>query len=153
MPVDEEGLARAREAIEVTPIMRFLGFRPVACDDPEAYCVEMDLRPEVLNRAGIPHGGAVATLLDHTGGFAAILLCGRGGSTSDLHIRYLEAERSGTYRAEARVVREGGRLIVLEVRATCDDALIAIASMTIAPMGESRTARAGVEVAPDDVGD
>lgn len=134
MPIDEQGLAQARAAIEATPVMRFLGFRPVVGDDPEAYCVEMDLRPEVLNRVGIPHGGAVATLLDHTGGFAAILLCGRGGTTSDLHVRYLDAERTGTYRSEARVVREGGRLIVLDVRATCGDTLIATATMTIAPM-------------------
>lgn len=133
MPIDEQGLAQARQAIAATPVMHFLGFRPVA-GDPEAYCVEMELRPEVLNRVGIPHGGAVATLLDHAGGFAAILLCGRGGTTSDLHVRYLDAERTGTYRAEARVVREGGRLIVLDVRATCGDALIATASMTIAPM-------------------
>lgn len=45
-----------------------LGYRLVAWSDGAAV-VEMDIRPEILNRQNIPHGGVHAVLLDTAMGY------------------------------------------------------------------------------------
>ncbi len=97
--------------------------------------MEMARTPEVLNLAGNPHGGAIATLIDHVGGVAVGLTVGHGGPTADLHIRFLRAPDGSPIRADARVLRTGRRLAVVEVRVYGQSGeLAAIGTMTTAPM-------------------
>ena len=101
------------------PIMRFLGIRVDVPRDDDVYVSELVATPATLNLLGIVHGAAIAALVDHAGGYGAKVLTGRGGPTSDLHIRYLGAAKEGdALRAEARVQRAGRTLIVMDVRVT-----------------------------------
>ena len=129
-------------ALTSIPVLKWMGMRWVDTGDPDVYVVEMDIRPDLLNLAGVPHGGVIATLIDHTGGFAAGVLTGRGGPTADLHVRYLTGTRGTTLRAEARIVRAGRQLAITETRVFDDTGkLVAIGDMSIAVSnaGEPRT--------------
>lgn len=124
--------------MEQMPIMRFLGIRIDVPRTDGVYVAELDATPDTLNFLGIVHGAAIAALIDHAGGYGARVLAGRGGPTSDLHIRYLGAAKEGSVlRAESRVERAGRSLIVMDVRVTDqDDRLIAVADLAIAPTTE-----------------
>ena len=68
-------------------------------------------------------------------GYGAKVLTGRGGPTSDMHIRYLGAATEGSVlRAESRVQRAGRTLIVMDVRVTDQDGrLVAVGDLALAP--------------------
>ena len=117
------------------PLLRFLGLRVVEPPAFGVYSVAMDLHPNSLNLMGSPHGGALASLIDHAGGHATGVLLGRGGPTVDLHIRYLTVPRQpGAVRADARIIREGRSLVVVAVDVLdAEDRLLATGSLTVAP--------------------
>ena len=124
------------------PVLAWLGLRRLPSDDTDVFIVEMDLAERHLNTGGSPHGGVLATLIDHCGGHAAGAIAGSGGPTADLHVRYLARARSGPIRATARVMRAGRQLIVTEVRVTDGEGtLIAVGDMTtsVAHAGSART--------------
>jgi uncharacterized protein (TIGR00369 family) len=130
------GISRdaAKHIASEIPMLRFLGCRFLDTGDPDVVVVEMPNTASVQNRMGTPHGGSLAALADHTGGLAAALLTGRGGPTTDLHIRFLTVPADATVTAEARLLRDGGRLIVTEVR-MFDGLrnLLAVATVSTAP--------------------
>ncbi len=81
----------------------------------------MPVDPPAFNGSGNLHGGAIATLVDVAAGSCAA----RASSfdplqhslvTADLHVRYLGRPKGSPVRAEARVMRAGRMLIVIEVR-------------------------------------
>jgi acyl-CoA thioesterase len=117
------------------PIMGFLGIRVNVPRDDDVYVSELEATPATLNSIGIVHGAAIAALIDHAAGYGAQVLTGRGGPTSDMHIRYLGAATEGTMlRAEARVQRAGRTLIVMDVRVTDQDGrLVAVGDLALAP--------------------
>jgi len=127
--------SRSAEVVDRVPLLAFLGLEVVETHSTHVYSVSMKLGPRVQNPLGVPHGGAVATLMDHTGGMAASELCGRGGPTVDLHVRYLATPRdSSSIRADATVVQKGRSLIVVEIKVHDDhERLLAIGSLTVAP--------------------
>ncbi len=65
---------------------------------------------------GVVHGGVIAALADTAGGLATYMACPRGTrvATIEMKINYLEAVSSGTVRAEARVVRLGTHIAVVD---------------------------------------
>jgi uncharacterized protein (TIGR00369 family) len=111
----------ASERLSLTPLHSFLGFRATRIDE-EVAVLEMPIDPNAFGGTGNLHGGALATLIDVTSAMAA----SRANPfdfethslvTADLHIRYLGRPSGGdTVRAEARVVRAGRQLIVVETR-------------------------------------
>lgn len=117
------------------PLLRFLALRVVTPAEPGVtMSVEMDRTADTLNLAGNPHGGAIATLIDYAGGSAVAAELGHAGPTVDLHIRYLRAPEGSPLRADARLLRTGRRLAVVEVRVLGGSGeLAAIATMTTAP--------------------
>jgi uncharacterized protein (TIGR00369 family) len=101
------------------PLQEFLGISTSQRDD--VIVGTMDVGDHSLNAAGNLHGGAIATLIDVTSGIAAA----RSGSyrpgenaivTSDIHVRYLGRTTTASVRAEARVLRAGRQLVVVETR-------------------------------------
>jgi uncharacterized protein (TIGR00369 family) len=109
------------ERLQMSPLHRFLGFRAVQIDT-EVAILEMPIGPDAFGGTGNLHGGALATLIDVTSAMAA----SRANPfdfethslvTADLHVRYLGRPGGGdAVRAEARVVRAGRQLIVVETR-------------------------------------
>jgi len=122
-----------RVAHTSTPLHTLLALQFVTGPDPAVVTVEMPVAPGAFNGSGNLHGGAIATLVDVASGSAAA----RAGTfrpgentlvTADLHVRYLGRPKGTLVRAEARVVRAGRQLIVVECRVSDDlGNLIAVA--------------------------
>ena len=99
------------------------------------------LRPEVLNPGGIAHGGVIATLSDVC--TSAMALQADGGKrrivTQSCSIHYLSPGTGEALRCEARVIRKGRRVCV--VQADCfsgDGTLCAVATYEIAYLNVPR---------------
>ena len=109
------------ERLQLSPLHRFLGFRAVRID-AEVAILEMPIAPDAFGGTGNLHGGALATLVDVTSALAAnrrnpFDFETHSLVTADLHVRYLGRPSGGDkVRAEARVVRAGRQLIVVETR-------------------------------------
>src|SRR6266571_6473277 len=80
--------------------------------------LSLEVKQQHLQLAGVMHGGAIATLIDTAVAFAIV-----GASkpedrftTVDMKVNYLAAIREGRITAEARLIRDGRRIIV----ADCD---------------------------------
>ncbi|ADU51554.1 thioesterase superfamily protein [Thermaerobacter marianensis DSM 12885] len=96
---------------DAIPFRRHVGIRVVEAGGGRAVLV-LPARPEVGNRFGNVHGGALATLVD--GAMSNAILSrlpahDRIGGTVELSIRFLEPA-TGDVRAEGRVLRVGGRI-------------------------------------------
>lgn len=95
------------------PMAKTLGFRLVEAERGRAV---FEGRPDrsVYNPLGGVHGGYAATLLDSACGVAVASALGpdRGHTTLELKVSYLRglSERSGTVRAEGRLVSLGQRV-------------------------------------------
>jgi uncharacterized protein (TIGR00369 family) len=122
-PTDVIELLRA--AHSSTPLHQLLGLQFVAGPDPAVVVVEMPVAAGAFNGSGNLHGGAIASLVDVASGSAAA----RAGTfqpgvntlvTADLHVRYLGRPKGALVRAEARVMRAGRQLIVVECRVADD---------------------------------
>ena len=102
----------------------------------EVAVVEMPVAAPALNSSGNLHGGAIATLVDSACGVADAVATGVDRTqhtlvTADLHVRYLGRPKTDRVRAEARTVRAGRQLIVVECRVLDgDDNLIAVADFS-----------------------
>ena len=111
----------------VNPLFNTLGVRVERVDaDGAVLCMEVDERH--LQGAGVAAGGVLATLLDEAMAHAvlAILDGGKATATVDMSVRYLLPVRKGdTVRAEARVLRQGGRIIHVEADVLLPDGDIA----------------------------
>ena len=133
-PLDPE-LERIRKTAFEMPLHKLLGLRFVPRND-DVVVVELPVRHEAFNGSGNLHGGAIATLVDVAGGSCAARASGfdplkQGVVTADLHVRYLGRPKGDVVRAEARVMRAGRMLIVVEVRVLDNfDNLIAFADFS-----------------------
>jgi uncharacterized protein (TIGR00369 family) len=117
----EEAVAEARRIFSVTPLHQLLGITIREPDDSGVVVAEMPVRPDAFNMSGNLHGGALATLIDVAGGSCAGRASGfdpltQSLVTADLHVRYLGRPKGDTVRAEARALRTGRMLIVVEIR-------------------------------------
>jgi uncharacterized protein (TIGR00369 family) len=109
-----------RATFHATPLHKLLDLRFLERGAGEV-CVEMPVRPEAFNASGNLHGGALATLIDVAAGSCAARASGFDHArqslvTADLHVRYLGRPKGDTVRAEAKVMRAGRMLIVVEIR-------------------------------------
>jgi uncharacterized protein (TIGR00369 family) len=117
---DAEVAAHLRSMFHEMPLHRLLGLRFVEME-PGVVVIEMPVRAEAFNGSGNLHGGAIATLIDVAAGSCAARASGfdpltQSLVTADLHVRYLGRPKGDSVRAEARPVRVGRMLIVVEVR-------------------------------------
>jgi uncharacterized protein (TIGR00369 family) len=136
-----EAIESMHRAFGEMPLHALLGLRMVEWG-PNGVTVEMPVREQAFNSTGNLHGGAIATLIDTASGTAAAL----GSSfvpgvntivTADLHVRYLGRPRTDLVRAEARVLKAGRQLVVVETQVLDEnDRIIAVAdfSAMIVPM-------------------
>jgi uncharacterized protein (TIGR00369 family) len=73
--------------------------------------------PQVVNTSGALQGGLVATLVDVAGGQFGLeyLQPDTTMTTADLFIRYLRPIRQGSAFAVPRMLRSGGRAMVMQI--------------------------------------
>jgi uncharacterized protein (TIGR00369 family) len=103
------------------PFNQLVGFRLRAIEKGFARA-EAPFRPELIGDPARPalHGGVISALIDACGGFAVwseVSLKNRV-STIDLRVDYLAPGTAEPLIAEARVVRLGNRVGVVDVRCT-----------------------------------
>lgn len=104
---------RSANRPDIGPFGKMLGFRVEEWRDSYVR-MEMDLRPEHLNRSGVLHGGIISTLLDTACGYAGTW-CTKEGNvrwavTVTLTTSFTGQARSGTITTIGRK-RGGGRKI------------------------------------------
>jgi uncharacterized protein (TIGR00369 family) len=95
---------------------------------------------------GVVHGGVLAALADTSGGLATYMACPMGTrvATIEMKINYLEGVERGNVTSDARVVRIGRHIAVVDCDVTDDEGrLVAKALMTffVGPFAESRRPR------------
>jgi len=111
---------------EMIPFNRFLGLKVIHVERGLAR-IQIPFRDELVGDFMRPalHGGVISTIIDVAGGFAVWthLDNERGRvSTIDLRVDYLRPGRLTAIHAEARVVRAGNRVGVVDVRVFHPDA-------------------------------
>ena len=79
--------------------------------------MQLPLGPHITNMRGGLQGGLIATLADVVAGRVALAGVGPDAAvaTSNLNIHYLGSINVGPAQAEARIVRQGSRMAVLQV--------------------------------------
>lgn len=117
-----------REIFHQTPLHALLGFEfhetpAPQPGEPGVVRVSMPVRESAFNASGNLHGGAIATLIDVAAGACAARASGfdpvtQSLVTADLHVRYLGRPKGDRILAEARLMRAGRMLIVVEIRVT-----------------------------------
>lgn len=116
--MDDTTLRRLME--EVIPFNRVLGIKLTGADEGFAR-LEIPFRDELIGDPWRPalHGGVISALADAAGGAAVWTSVPNPHarvSTIDLRVDYLRPARAATLVAEARVVRVGNRVGVVDVR-------------------------------------
>jgi uncharacterized protein (TIGR00369 family) len=116
-------LEHLRQVFHTTPLHSLLGLEFDELDEPGVVRVSMPVRESAFNASGNLHGGAIATMIDVAAGSCAARASGfdaltQSLVTADLHVRYLGRPKGDRVTAEARLMRAGRMLIVVEIRVT-----------------------------------
>lgn len=100
---------------------RVFGFRLESAEQGRA-TLRMKVAPRHMQIHGVVHGGVLASLADTAGGLAVYLALPRGSraATVEMKMNFLEPVHSGTVFAEARILRQGNYLAVVECDLTDD---------------------------------
>ncbi len=124
------------EFVKHSPFARHLGIEVREIEDDRAV-LALPFADEVVTIGDIVHGGAISSLMDVAAvaaAFSAIEFDGEPprGTTVGITVDFVAAARGQEVLAEARVLRRGGTLIFLEVKATGaeDGALVATGLVT-----------------------
>lgn len=95
--------------------------------------LRMKVQPRHMQIHGVVHGGVLASLADTAGGLVLYLGLppGSRAATVEMKMNFLEAVQKGTVFAEARILRQGKYLAVIECDLTDDRGrMVAKALMT-----------------------
>ncbi|WP_256839448.1 PaaI family thioesterase [Ornithinimicrobium faecis] len=96
---------------------RHLGIEEIAVD-PSCASYRMAISPELSNRNGVLHGGALMSLVDHCGGSVGFANCPPGKTTVTLESKtnFFRAARVGdTVTAEGTPLHAGRTSVVVQV--------------------------------------
>ena len=104
-----------REKFETNHFPRSLGIE-IDSIEPGRARLSVEVTERLLQLAGIMHGGAIATLIDTAVAFAIVGASEPGDrfTTVELKINYLSPIRDGRVVADARLIRDGRRIVVAE---------------------------------------
>ena len=96
--------------------------------------VALSLEPQLRNRAGKLHGGAIFSLVDITMGLACASAHGfdQQSATIECKINYIRAVENGEVLCTARVIHPGRRTLVVEADVYQGERLVAKAQGTFA---------------------
>jgi uncharacterized protein (TIGR00369 family) len=103
-------------ALDQPPFARHLGLKIVSAT-AEKVVAEMTVTPELINRNGVLHGGAIMALADNIGGTLAFvnLVPGEGTTTMESKTNFFRAVPAGdTLRAEAVALHKGRKTVVVQ---------------------------------------
>jgi acyl-CoA thioesterase len=111
-PVSQRELAKR---LRTSNVVKQFGFE-LKLASPGRVVMQMRVRARHKQAHNVVHGGVLAALADTAGGLATYLVAPSGGrvATVEMKINYLEPVRKGTVTADARVLRVGRNLAVLD---------------------------------------
>ncbi|HEX8090419.1 MAG TPA: PaaI family thioesterase [Blastocatellia bacterium] len=117
MEITPETERAIREKFETNHFPRMLGIE-IDSIEPGRARLGVEVRQELLQLQGVMHGGAIASLIDTAVAFAIISVSEPHDrfTTVEMKVNYLSAIREGRVVADARLIRDGRRIIV----ADCD---------------------------------
>ncbi|HUQ94064.1 MAG TPA: PaaI family thioesterase [Bryobacteraceae bacterium] len=109
-------LRQLRKRMEGMPFHELVGLR-IAKVHPDGVTVEVPMRQELRNGAGVLHGGVSATLVDVAVGFAIARHFGgkREFTTTELKINYFRPIAQGKVAARSKLLRVGKHLVIASV--------------------------------------
>ena len=114
--------------------LHHIGLRLQRDDGNGNAVAEVDMRPDLVNNAGMLQGGIVATIIDCAAGMAASRASGSLKTfTADMNVHFLAPGKIGPVRAVGTVLRQGKTSVVTEVRVYdvgADDRLMSVATLT-----------------------
>jgi len=119
------------------------GIRLVDCGPGWCEAV-IELTPHHLQHIGVPHGGLIATLADHTAGGAAATLVAVDEHvlTAEFKISFLRGVKAERLFCRAEVIKPGSQLVfvesTVEAEAGGKRTLISKASVTLAVVAASK---------------
>jgi len=108
-------VAELKERLRSTNTTKQFGF-VLAEAKPGRVVMRMRVDKRHMQVHGVVHGGVLAALADTAGGLASYLACPRGTrvATIEMKINYLESVEGGIVEAEARVIRRGRHIAVVD---------------------------------------
>lgn len=125
------GAEELRERLRASNTAKQFGF-VLETAEPGHVVLEMRVGERHKQIHGVVHGGVIAALADTAGGLATYMASPRGmrAATIEMKINYLEAVEKGSVRADARVVRMGTHIAVVDCNVRDESRLVAKALMT-----------------------
>lgn len=127
---------RSQDVIFKDTFPGMLGIKILAVTDTVT-TGEMTVGPTVRHPGGSAHGGAIAGFGDTLAAWATMarLNDGEGFTTIEFKSNFVAGVTDGTLTGEATVTHRGKRTIVVEVRISSPDKLVAIMIVTQAVLG------------------
>lgn len=115
MEISSEEFRLIREKFDSNHFPRSLGIE-LDSIEPGRARLSLEVKQRHLQLAGVMHGGAIATLIDTAVAFAIVGASKPGArfTTIEMKVNYLSAIREGRVIAEARLIRDGRRIVVAE---------------------------------------
>jgi 1,4-dihydroxy-2-naphthoyl-CoA hydrolase len=134
-------IERVREFLDSDKpgFMKLMGFRlgDYSADKVEGF---VDVRPDLSNRAGVMHGGAIMAMADTLGGAGTIANLPEGARTVTIESKtnfFAEIPVGDTARGEATPLHRGRTTMVWQTKVTRSDgrlaALVTQTQLVIAP--------------------
>jgi len=122
---------RIEEATKNVPFADLLGLR-LDSVEPGLATMSLPVREELKQNNRVVHGGAIASLIDSAAAFAVIPLLNQNETTTtiDLTISYVRPLKAGVATASARVLRAGGRIVVISAEVFDNDGNLAATGLT-----------------------
>jgi uncharacterized protein (TIGR00369 family) len=123
---------------------RQFGFRLEAAE-PGRVVLRMRVESRHKQLHGVVHGGILAALADTAGGLATYMALPRGTrvATIEMKINYLEAVERGTLAAEARVLRCGKNIAVVDCDVRAGDGRLAAKALLTFSIGPRQRRQRG----------
>jgi uncharacterized protein (TIGR00369 family) len=137
--------AELKRRLRTTNTAKQFGF-VLAEAKPGRVVLRMRVDKRHMQVHGVVHGGVLAALADTAGGLASYMACPRGTrvATIEMKINYLESVEGGIVEAEARVIRRGRHIAVVDCDVRDDHRrLVGKALMTffVGPFANNRKRR------------
>lgn len=113
MEITPERLRLIREKFETNHFPRSLGIELDMIEEGRAR-LSLEVTQRHLQLAGAMHGGAIATLIDTAVAFAIVGASEPGArfTTIEMKVNYLSPIREGRVVADAKLIRDGRRIVV-----------------------------------------
>ncbi|MEK6299877.1 MAG: PaaI family thioesterase [Acidobacteriota bacterium] len=115
MEITPEKERAIREKFATNHFTRMLGFE-IDLVEPGRAVLSVEVRKELTQLHGVMHGGATAALIDTAVAFAIVGASEPSArfTTVEMKVNYLRPISEGRVTAEARLIRDGRRIVVAE---------------------------------------